>query len=207
MIIMAFDTETTGIPQWKLPSDDPAQPHLVSLAFILHNTDDGSTLQEQHWIVRPDGWTIPDEVAAIHGITTEYAEEQGVPLEDAMNELMTNLERADARVAYGAAFDTRILRIALLRMGWTKEHIEGFFAINPVQCALTAATPLCRLPPTDAMMATGRRSGFKSPKLAEAYDVLCGKTIEGAHSALVDTRAALEVWLKIQARTTNPETF
>lgn len=206
MILMAFDTETTGIPQWKLPSDDPAQPHLVSLAFILHNTDDGSTLQEQHWIVRPDGWTIPDEVAAIHGITTEYAEEQGVPLEDVLNIFGRACATAGQRVAFGAPFDVRILRIAMVRAGWSRDEIGNFFALHPVECIMTAAGPLCRLTPTDAMMATNRRT-FKSPKLGEAYEVLCGKTIEGAHSALVDTRAALEVWLAIQARTTNPETF
>jgi DNA polymerase-3 subunit epsilon len=206
MIIMAFDTETTGIPLWKLPSDDPAQPHLVSLAFILHNTDDGSTLREQHWIVRPDGWTIPDEVVAIHGITTEYAEEQGVPLEDVVNIFATACAAAGQRVAFGAPFDTRVLRIAMICAGWSRQGIDNFFAIYPVECVMTAAGPLCRLTSTDAMMATNRRT-FKAPKLGEAYEALCGKTIEGAHSALVDTRAALEVWLEIQARTTHPETF
>jgi DNA polymerase-3 subunit epsilon len=207
MIILAFDTETTGIPEWKLPSDDPKQPHLVSLAFVVRDTETNQTLNEQHWIVRPDGWTIPDEVAAIHGITTEYAEEQGVPLEDVLTIFATMCGASDQRVAYGAPFDNRILRIALLRIGWSKEEIEGFFALRPVQCAMTAATPLCRMAPTDKMMATGRRTGFKSPKLAEAYEILCGKTLEGAHSALADTHAALDVWLEIQARTTNPETF
>jgi DNA polymerase-3 subunit epsilon len=206
MIIMAFDTETTGIPQWKLPSDDPAQPHLVSLAFVVRDTNTNATLNEHHWIVRPDGWTIPDEVAAIHGITTEYAEEQGVPLEDVLNIFVKVCGNVEQRVAFGAPFDTRILRIAMLRAGWSREAADSFFAIYPVECVMTAAGPLCRLTPTDAMMATNRRT-FKAPKLGEAYEALCGKTIEGAHSALVDTRAALEVWLEIQARTTHPETF
>jgi DNA polymerase-3 subunit epsilon len=56
------------------------------------------------------------------------------------------------------------------------------------------------------MMATNRRT-FKSPKLGEAYEILCGKTIEGAHSALVDTHAALEVWLAIQANNPPTESF
>ncbi|KAG1311504.1 hypothetical protein G6F63_016316 [Rhizopus arrhizus] len=30
-------------------------------------------------IVRPDGWIIPDEGAAMHGITTEHAAAVGVP--------------------------------------------------------------------------------------------------------------------------------
>ena len=119
MKILAFDTETTGIPEWKLPSDDPKQPHLVSLAFVMYDTEDGSTLNEQHWIVRPDGWTIPEEVTAIHGITTEYAEEQGVPLEDILTIFATMCGASDQRVAYGAPFDKRILRIAMLHAEWS----------------------------------------------------------------------------------------
>lgn len=31
-LVYFFDTETTGLPQFKLPSNDPSQPHLVDLA-------------------------------------------------------------------------------------------------------------------------------------------------------------------------------
>jgi DNA polymerase-3 subunit epsilon len=206
MIILAFDTETTGIPEWKLPSDDPKQPHLVSLAFVVRDTETNQTLNEQHWIVRPDGWTIPDEVAAIHGITTEYAEEQGVPLEDVLTIFATMCGASDQRVAYGAPFDKRILRIAMLHAQWSRAVADSFFEIYPVDCIMKAAGPLCQMAPTDAMMATNRRT-FKSPKLGEAYEILCGKTIEGAHSALVDTHAALEVWLAIQANNPPTESF
>jgi DNA polymerase-3 subunit epsilon len=36
---LAFDTETTGIPDWKMPSESEYQPHLVQLAAILVDAD------------------------------------------------------------------------------------------------------------------------------------------------------------------------
>lgn len=71
--ILFFDTETTGIPDFKSPSDAPHQPHLVEVAALVIDEDTRQVINGFHSMVRPDGWTIPDEVAAIHGITTERA--------------------------------------------------------------------------------------------------------------------------------------
>jgi len=72
-LIMPFDTETSGIPIWKEPSESECQPHLVQLAAILVEPDSREIKQEIDVIIKPDGWIIPDEVAEIHGITTERA--------------------------------------------------------------------------------------------------------------------------------------
>lgn len=38
-LICVFDTETTGFPHWKLPSDDPRQPHLIDVCALLYTTE------------------------------------------------------------------------------------------------------------------------------------------------------------------------
>uniref|UniRef100_UPI0035C670C3 exonuclease domain-containing protein n=1 Tax=Serratia quinivorans TaxID=137545 RepID=UPI0035C670C3 len=77
--IFTYDTETTGLPNWKVPSDSPEQPHLVQLAGVLSNAETGEEIQSMNVIIKPDGWEIPEEVTAVHGITTEYALEHGIP--------------------------------------------------------------------------------------------------------------------------------
>jgi DNA polymerase-3 subunit epsilon len=71
--ILFYDTETTGLPLWNLPSEHPEQPRVLQLAALLCDEATGEDLQQMNMIILPDGWTVPDEVAAIHGITTERA--------------------------------------------------------------------------------------------------------------------------------------
>ena len=72
-LALAYDTETTGLPLWNDPSDDPRQPHIVQLAAALVDIDTRRTIASMDVIVKPDGWTIPDDTVAVHGITTEHA--------------------------------------------------------------------------------------------------------------------------------------
>ena len=40
-LITPYDTETTGLPLFRDPSDDPRQPHLVDICILAYN-DDGA---------------------------------------------------------------------------------------------------------------------------------------------------------------------
>lgn len=83
-LILSYDTETTGIPDWKIPSDSPDQPHLVSLAAILVNAETREVVDSMDVIIKPDGWEIPQETIDIHGITMEIAEKEGIPEQEAL---------------------------------------------------------------------------------------------------------------------------
>ena len=54
------------------PSDVDKWPHAVQVGWILCKPD-GSVEEERDYIVKPDGWTIPDAAAKVHGITTDRA--------------------------------------------------------------------------------------------------------------------------------------
>lgn len=82
-----FDTETSGLPRWKEPSESPDQPHIVQLAAELVDLETREVLESMDVIVKPDGWTISAEMTAIHSITQEHALEVGIPEKDAIDQL------------------------------------------------------------------------------------------------------------------------
>ena len=194
-LIIAFDTETNGLPLFSEPSSDPRQPHLVQIAAVLFEEDSRKTVATLDVVIRPDGWTIPDEVAAIHGITTERAAEVGVSEVTALSLFDELWKVADRRLAYNESFDARIMRIAYKR--YRNDAEADAWKAGTAICAARLATPIVKMPPTQAMVASGRRYP-KMPKLSEAYQHFIGKPLDGAHSALVDVQACLAVYWTIQ---------
>ena len=205
-----YDCETQGLPLFKEPSEHPGQPHIVQLAACLVDLGTRKTIASMDVIVRPDGWTIPDDVAAIHGITTEHAMDVGIPEAQAVDTFMS-LWRGRLRVAHNQAFDARIMRIAL------KRHVDprdtrliippsDDWKASRAECTQLLSTPILALPPTAKMRAAGRNH-FKSANLREAYKHFTGKELENAHSAMADVQGCMEVYFAIKgtpARAVHP---
>lgn len=201
MTILFYDTETTGLPIFKQPSDHPDQPHIVQLAALLVDADTRHIISSMDVIIRPNGWSIPEEVSQVHGITTEHAATVGVEEKTAL-ELFMELWGGPGRlrVAHNEQFDARILRIAL------KRFLDGQDAVIPesdvwksgnAECTARLATSICALPPTKRMSAAGRFH-HKTPNLGEAFRHFTGNELENAHSAMADVHACMAVYFAIK---------
>jgi DNA polymerase-3 subunit epsilon len=194
MIALFYDTETSGLPLFNEPSEDPRQPHIVQLAACLVDTDTRATIASMDVTVQPRGWVIPDDVAAIHGITTERATDVGIPESIAVS-MFIELWRFRTRIAHNEAFDARILRIALLRHA-IDAALPDRWKAGPAGCTQALSTPILRLPPTPRMIAAGRLH-HKSANLGEAYRHFTGEQLAGAHNAMVDVQACMTVYFAI----------
>lgn len=182
MITLVYDTETTGIPARGEVITSPSYPRLVQLAGILLEDDRERASFEV--VVYPEE-LIPEEAAAVHGITTEVAQRVGVPLRLAVA-LYTNLgRRADELVGHNVSFDAGILAAALHRCGAVGVDLGA----PRLVCTADLGTPICRLPPTEKMIAAGLGHKFKRPTLTELHQHLFGEPFDGAHGALADCRA------------------
>lgn len=191
-----YDCETTGLPLFNEPSEHPGQPHIVQLAAVLVDLDTRRQVASIDVIVRPDGWTIPAEVSAIHGITTEHAQLTGVSESLVLGMLLDMWSCAGVRVGHNEQFDARIMRIAQHR--FDEAQIDAWKA-GKAECTARLSTPVCKLPPTERMIAAGRKH-HKTPNLTEAHTHLLGKPFEGAHSAMADVQACIAVFFAIKDR-------
>lgn len=193
-----YDTETTGLPLFKEPSNHPDQPHIVQLAAFLVDLDTRVTLASMDVIIRPDGWTIPDDMTAIHGISTQKALALGIPEAQAVEMLLALQENAGKRIAHNETFDARIVRIGAKR--FIDQRDPGLvippsddWKARPAECTARLATPICKLPPTAKM-----RGGNKTPTLLEAYQHFFGQEFSGQHTARGDALACMRVYFAIQ---------
>jgi DNA polymerase-3 subunit epsilon len=172
------DTETTSLWDYHSPDDAPHQPRIVQLAAMLVDGE-GEPVGSCKLFIKPDGWTIPPEATAVHGITTEKCEQDGIPMADALKHLQSMMPASGTLAVYNLSFDRNLLIREATLAGMSLTY-------PPVQvCVMEMATPICKLP---------GKYGYKWPKLAEAYEMICGKALTGAHDAMADVVACKEVY-------------
>lgn len=192
MRILFYDFETTGIPNWKEPSESPVQPHILELGAELYDTDTDQVMGIANFLVKPDGWTVPDDVAELTGITQAHVERYGVPEDLAIGALLHLWRQCDTRVGHNESFDARIARIAIKRSGREDaELVAEEWSSGDAFCTMRASTPICRIQNVG-------KGGLKWPKLAEAYLHFTGSQLLNAHRALDDVRGCRAVYTALQ---------
>lgn len=177
MIGLFFDTETTGFPSEKNPTE------IVQIAAVLQRLDGNKRiLGEINFIVKPSKH-IPQEVVDIHGINDELAARFGLSTISAEILFMQLLESADVAIAHNIDFDTKALRD-----DWPNAH--RLLLQKESYCTMLSATPF------DMPKAHAGKS--KWPKLSDAFRFFFGNELDGAHDAMVDVRACRDVYFAIQ---------
>ena len=148
-------------------------------------------MNEINFLIRPNGWTIPQEANAIHGINQDAAQAYGIKIDGALSIMRRLISRSVAVIAHNIEFDVRmLLREALLtpEMAWADLVGKGF-------CTMKTAADVVKCPPTQRMLAKGM-TGFKNPSLSETYRHFFGKDFDGAHDAMADVRACRDVFFR-----------
>lgn len=196
--IACIDTETTGLPVWKEPSEGANQPHLTDLCCILFSKE-GEIIESMEALVRPNGWVVPDDVAELTGLTTEFLTINGMDEKEAVARFGQVHKKADLRVAHNVSFDDRIMRIAISR--YFGKDVADRYKTKPVYCTANATKNIVKCPPTEAMLNSRFKNTFKTPNMQEALSFFYpGDVIGQAHRARPDTEACAKVFFAMQAR-------
>ncbi|WP_308991410.1 DNA polymerase III subunit alpha [Mariniflexile litorale] len=184
---LIFDTETTGLPKrWDAPiTDTDNWPRCIQIAWQLHDGL-GNYIEHQDYLVQPDGFNIPYDAEKIHGISTELAQEQGIPLAEVLEKFNEVLNRTKFVVGQNVKFDLNIMGA---------EFVRGDVA-NPLQelpvldtCTEHTAS-LCQIP-------GGRYGKFKLPTLTELHQFLFNVPFSEAHNATADVEATTRCFLEL----------
>lgn len=184
---LIFDTETTGLPKrWSAPiTDTDNWPRCIQIAWQLHD-EWGNLVEHQDMLIQPDGFNIPYEAEQIHGISTALAEQDGVPLSEALELFNEALSKTKFVVGQNVDFDINIMGCEFHRMG-----VENSLTTLPVLDTCTEATAeLCRIP-------GGRGGKFKLPTLTELHEYLFGEPFAEAHNATADVEATTRCFLEL----------
>jgi DNA polymerase-3 subunit epsilon len=173
-ILVSFDCETTGV--------DVETARVVTAAVVTINPRTGD-VNTQQWLADP-GVEIPDEAAAVHGITTAMARADGRPAREVVIEIAGALyagwRSAGATVVvYNASYDLSLLDRELLRHGY------GGLEIGPV------VDPLC----CDKRYDRYRKGSRKLVDVARHYGIELSEL--DAHGAAADALAAARVAWKL----------
>jgi len=184
---LIFDTETTGLPKrWNAPiTDTDNWPRCIQIAWQLHD-EMGNCIDHQDYLVQPEGFNIPYDAEKIHGISTELAQEQGVPLSEVLEKFNDALSKTKFVVGQNVKFDLNIMGAEFVR-----EDVANQLQELPVLDTCTERTAsLCQIP-------GGRYGKFKLPTLTELHQFLFNKPFSEAHNATADVEATTRCFFEL----------
>lgn len=175
---VVFDTETSGLPNYKAPADDPSQPRLAAISMIQCDAGLGE-ISVYTRLIKPDGWVMEQQAMEANGLTMAILEEHGVPVQEVLDEYTKLIDEGFQVAAYGAQFDCKIMRGELRRA-----NMDDRFDRTKNYCIMSGARGIVVKP-------DGKRT---QPKLVEsvAHFKIDLPEMEGP-KCLWDAHAALGV--------------
>lgn len=176
MNLVCFDTETTGL--------DVQKDHIIQLSLVKVDTADWSILDQRNWYILPEGhFTVPAEAEAVHHISKQFLQENGVSLKSVYSDLVAFTDGCDILSYNGNGFDAPILHYNLKRQGLAFDF-DGRTWYDAL--ALERVHMEGKIDPE-----TGERYHCN---LTAAYTRYYGHPFEGAHNSLDDVLATIEVF-------------
>lgn len=159
---------------------------IVSISWAVYD-ESAAELSLAHHIIYPDGFTIPVEASAIHGISTEAARRTGIPIKTALAGLSNDIEHHAPLlfVGHNVGFDRPIVLNEYARL-----ETPTKLGTLPTYCTMKTTANFCRIPRYNG--------GYKWPTLEELHRKLFGRPHTAAHDARADVVACAKCFFELR---------
>ena len=198
MKVIVFYTETTGLPtDYKSSFTDSYKwPHIIQLAYIVFDTETKEILDYSDKIIRLDeSVEISPESIAVHKITRERSQNEGIPMKEALKCFIEWLNEVDTIIAHNISFDKNMVIVESHR-NQIKNGLCFYRNGKPIKefCTMKNTINICKIP------AVNKKTGEtynKFPTLTELHRHLFGIAPKGTHNAIADVMICLRSYIKL----------
>lgn len=217
MRVLVFDTETTGLPKTKIINPDALHlwPHIVQFSYLIYDTELNDVVVVGDNIVKVGaGINIPEESTAIHGITNQMSQTDGISLSKIFRSFFRDLKTADRLVGHNISFDVNLVIVELLRMIYdappnseagvstNKNNLHQIANFKNTYCTLQESIDLCAI---KAVTKMGKEYN-KFPKLIELHQKLFQTMPNNLHNSLTDILVTLRCYMMMTGKVDLNET-
>lgn len=192
---LIVDTETTGLEN----------PRMVQISWILcRQYMDVFEIESQHdYIVYPDGFDIPEESVKIHGITTQYAKENGIDRNIILEKFADDVEKCNYIVGHNIDFDKSVLYKEFPLNYRYSSDFGDFTSISFIENFLLKKTICTMLSGARYNLGRGclnKKGQSKFLKLTELYKELFGENFIGCHNSRNDVEITFQCFKELLSR-------
>jgi DNA polymerase III epsilon subunit-like protein len=169
-----IDIETTGLIKNEL--DYESYPRIIQIAYSY-----GLNSEIINYYIKPEGFSISDEIERITGITNSKLIEEGVKIEDALK--FRNKEIRNPIIGHNVEFDISIIDSEYLRLA-KKQNSQ--YIMNKLR---DGSQIFCTMKKFASIF------GGKYPKLSEMYSILFDDNVpNGTHNAKIDLEILIDCY-------------
>jgi len=182
-----IDIETTGLPD-RISFDnyyDPEEIHhydssrIIQIAYLICE-ENGEIIKTVDKIIKCDNFTINN--SDLHGITNYKANNEGVDIRDALNNLYIDMKNVDTIVSHNCSFDKNIILSECHR--YNNKKLSKEINTKKTYCTMKLGKSIM--------------NQRKYPKLCELYNFLFKDNIQPKHNAVYDAEICKLCYYKMK---------
>lgn len=178
-----LDIETTGLI--NNPTNYDLYPRVIQIAYteqkvetINHERRSVSIIANHY--IRPDDFTVSNEIQNLTGLSDSYLSENGIGIEDVLMGFRFINERQTHIISYNTEFDMSILDSEYLRLKKSKPYIDNYLRQGGLQI-------FCLMKKINSIY------GGKYLKLIDAYELLFKEPLPiKTHNAVNDVEILMD---------------